>query len=151
MRHDDIIGTERAVTRGLANFARILDGKHWEALGQVFAADLTFDYGSGVVQQGLPALRDQMVRFLDGCGPTQHLIGSILVDIDGDRVHSRAYVQARHQRKDDPAGAVFDSCGDYHDTWAWQTDGWRIIHRHAVWLIHTGDPAILGAQRADLD
>jgi hypothetical protein len=35
-----------------------------------------------------------MTQFLDICGPTQHLIGSILVDVNGDEAPSRAYVQA---------------------------------------------------------
>ncbi len=81
---------ERDITRGLSRFARILDTKSWDDLGDVFAHDLSFDYGTGVEQHGMAELRDNMTRFLDKCGGTQHLIGSILVDVEGDRATSRA-------------------------------------------------------------
>jgi hypothetical protein len=61
---------ERQIIRGLGRFARILDTKNWKALPEVFAGDLTFDYGAGGEQHGIEALADQMRRFLDVCGPT---------------------------------------------------------------------------------
>ena len=88
--------------------------------------------------------------FLDNCGPTQHLIGSILIDIDADIAVSRAYVQARHQRIDNPAGPVFDSNGEYIDRWQRRAEGWRIIRRDARWANHSGDPGVLQAGLGDL-
>ncbi len=134
---------EREILRGLARFARIIDGKRWADLTQVFAADLTFNYGIDGEEAGVDALHRQMAKHLDHCGPTQHLIGSTMVDIDGDAAVSRAYVQARHQRRDDPAGAFFDSNGEYVDRWQRRAEGWRIVRRDALWAVHTGDPAIL--------
>ncbi|SFR91611.1 nuclear transport factor 2 family protein [Sphingomonas jatrophae] len=140
---------ERAIQRGLARFARVLDGKDWGSLGDVFAADLDFDYGQGE-RQGMAALEDQMRRYLDACGGTQHLLGSILVDVDGDSAVSRAYVQARHQRRGEGGGAIFDSNGEYVDRWARRADGWRIVRRDATWATHSGDPAILAAGADEL-
>ncbi|EQB08875.1 hypothetical protein L288_07105 [Sphingobium quisquiliarum P25] len=136
---------EREITRGLGHFARILDQKRWDDLTTVFAHDLAFNYGAGGEQEGIEALEEQMRQFLDVCGGTQHLIGSILVDVDGDRAESRAYVQARHQRRDDPVGAIFDSTGEYRDQWERRADGWRIVRRDAIWFLHSGDPAVLAA------
>jgi uncharacterized protein (TIGR02118 family) len=141
---------ERDIVRGLSNFARILDTKQWDRLGDVFADDLSFDYGTGGDQHGMAALTANMRRFLDRCGGTQHLIGSILVDVDGDRATSRSYVQARHQRVDDPAGPIFDSNGEYVDQWERRAQGWRIVRRDAIWAAHTGDPVILHAEPANL-
>jgi 3-phenylpropionate/cinnamic acid dioxygenase small subunit len=141
---------ERAITRGLARFARILDGKRWDELGDVFAEDLDFNYGAAGEQHGMDALRANMRRFLDRCGGTQHLIGSILVDVDGDTAVSRSYVQARHQRVDDPAGPVFDSNGEYIDRWERRAEGWRIVRRDALWAAHHGDSGVLMAAEADL-
>jgi 3-phenylpropionate/cinnamic acid dioxygenase small subunit len=141
---------ERQIIRGLGRFARILDAKNWKALPEVFAGDLTFDYGAGGEQHGIEALADQMRRFLDVCGPTQHLIGSIMVDVDGDRATSRAYVQARHQRAGDAAGPVFDSSGEYIDRWERHPEGWRIVRRDAIWAAHSGDPGVLAADSSDL-
>ena len=140
---------ERAVRDGLARFARVIDGKDWAALGDVFAPDLTFDYGTGE-SAGIAALEANMRRFLDACGPTQHLIGSVTVEVTGQTALSRAYVQARHQRAADPAGTVFDTCGEYIDRWELRTAGWRIVRRDAHWQVHHGDPAILWAGEADL-
>jgi ketosteroid isomerase-like protein len=141
---------ERAILRGLARFARVLDGKDWDALADVFAGDIVFDYGTGGDQHGMAALTRQMRRYLDVCGGTQHLLGSILVDLDGDRATSRAYVQARHQRRADTAGPIFDSNGEYVDQWERRAEGWRIIRRDALWATHSGDAAILQAEMADL-
>lgn len=135
---------EREIVRGLSTFARVLDGKEWERLGEVFADDLSFDYGTGRLEQGIEALRANMRRFLDKCGGSQHLIGSILVDVDGDTALSRAYVQARHQRVDDTGGDVYDSNGEYLDRWERRSEGWRIVHRDAKWFSQSGDPAIIG-------
>ena len=56
---------ELDIRHGLARFARILDHKQWDTLGEVFADDLDFDYGSGGEQHGLDALREQMRRYID--------------------------------------------------------------------------------------
>ena len=138
---------ERDIMRGLANFARILDAKDWDRLPEVFADDLSFDYGAGGEQQGIDALRANMTRFLDHCGGTQHLIGSVLVDfgVDGDEdsAISRAYVQARHQARDDSGGPVFDSNGEYIDRWERRSQGWRIVRRDAVWATRSGDASVI--------
>jgi len=141
---------EREITRQLSRFARILDTKQWDRLGDVFAPDVVFDYGSGKDERGMAALTANMRRFLDRCGGTQHLIGSIVVDVAGERAVSRAYVQARHQRPNDAAGPVFDSNGEYVDIWEHRREGWRIVRRDAVWAAHTGDPGVLRADTTDL-
>jgi ketosteroid isomerase-like protein len=141
---------EREIMRGLARFARILDSKDWSALSDVFTDDLSFDYGTGGDQFGMEALTAQMRRFLDAGGGTQHLIGSIIVDVDGDQAVSRAYVQARHQRIDDPSGAIFDSNGEYNDCWERRAEGWRIVRRDVSWASHSGDPGVLSVTLEDL-
>jgi 3-phenylpropionate/cinnamic acid dioxygenase small subunit len=140
---------EREIVRGLGRFARVLDTKRWGDLAEVFDPELTFDYGQGE-RQGLEALDMQMRRYLDACGPTQHLIGSILVEVEEDDAVSRAYVQARHQHAGATTGPVFDSSGEYTDRWARRPQGWRIVRRQATWFVHSGDPAVLGAAPAEL-
>lgn len=146
---DGVQSAERAVREGLAQFARVLDQKQWDCLGDVFAQEITFDYGMGE-RAGMPALIDNMRRFLDVCGPSQHLIGSISIEVapGGVSATSRAYVQARHQRTDDHGGAVFDSNGEYIDQWALLPEGWRIVRRDAIWQTHSGDAAIIWGDQA---
>ncbi|MEO6092703.1 MAG: nuclear transport factor 2 family protein [Novosphingobium sp.] len=141
---------ERDIERGLARFSRLIDARAWDRLEDVFAADLSFDYGAEGEQHGIAALRATMSRYLDGSGATQHLIGNLDVQIDGDRAVSWTYVQARHQRGGDVAGPTFDSNGEYVDTWARRAAGWRIVRREARWAIHSGDPLILGVESTEL-
>lgn len=112
---------DRELREGLARFARVLDTKQWNALCA------------------------NMRRFLDVCGPTQHLIGSISIDVAprADRATSLAYVQARHQRADDLGGPIFDTCGEYLDQWVLRPEGWRIARREARWLVNSGEASII--------
>jgi ketosteroid isomerase-like protein len=134
---------EREIVRGLGRFARIVDGREWSAVGDVFADDIVFDYGDGGEKRGMAALLDQFARFLDPCGPSQHLIGSIMVEVDGDTAVSRAYVQARHQPPKPAPHQFFDTSGEYIDRWERRPEGWRIVRRDARWLTSVGDPAII--------
>jgi ketosteroid isomerase-like protein len=136
---------ERAIARGLARFARILDGREWDAVGEVFAQDVAFHYGDGLEQQGIAALRSQFSRYLDACGPSQHLLGSIAIEVAGDAGISRAYVQARHQGAGAKAHLFFDSNGEYVDRWERRPEGWRIVRRDVRWHMHVGDASVLGA------
>ncbi|WP_252258547.1 nuclear transport factor 2 family protein [Erythrobacter aurantius] len=120
---------EREVANRLARFARVLDGKQYDAIDQVFAADVTFNYGIGGEQAGIKSMRNMLQQFLGSCGPTQHLIGSYAIEVSGDHATSQAYVQARHQCRNDLGGAIFDTCGDYLDEWAHREHGWRIVRR----------------------
>ena len=130
---------------GLGRFARILDGREWSAVGEVFADDVTFDYGDGHERSGIAAMTWQFSRFLDDCGPSQHFLGSIQVTVDGDKGLSRAYVQARHQGKGDKAHLYLDSNGEYIDRWERRPEGWRIVRRDARWFMNPGDVSVLGA------
>ncbi|MSZ76448.1 MAG: nuclear transport factor 2 family protein [Actinobacteria bacterium] len=134
-----------AVTDQLGRAARLLDGKRWSELASVFAEDVVFDYGDGSgLQHGLPRLRTTFARHLDRCGATQHLLGSIIVTVDGDRATSEAYVQARHAGLGDLASDVFDTNGEYVDTWARREGRWLIVERRVGWLTLSGNPAVLG-------
>jgi 3-phenylpropionate/cinnamic acid dioxygenase small subunit len=134
---------ERAIVRGLNRFARLADTRNWAAVAEVFVSDVRFDYGAGE-QQGIEALTALFQRFLARCGPSQHLLGSIEVDVDGDQASSRAYVQARHQGAGDMASRFYDTHGEYRDRWHRTAAGWRITQREVIWQIQRGDPAVLG-------
>jgi ketosteroid isomerase-like protein len=134
---------ERAIQNLLGDFARILDRKQWDRIPDVFAGDVAFNYGDGQEQAGIAALRLNFTRFLDRCGPTQHLLGSIQIDINGDTAISRSYVQARHQGLGDKSHAIFDTSGEYTDRWERRAEGWRIVRRDARWDVFSGDSSVL--------
>lgn len=134
---------ERDIAHALGRFARMLDQRDWDTVGEVFASDVCFNYGDGQEKQGIEAMRDQFARFLDPCGPSQHLLGTIVVTVVGDTGTSRAYVQARHQGAGEKAHLFFDSNGEYVDRWERRAEGWRIVRRDVVWHMHMGDPSVL--------
>jgi len=141
---------ERAIREALAHFARILDRKQWGRLHEVFAEDLTYDYGDGQDRRGIDSLREHIRRFLDVCGNTQHLIGSVLVEVDGNQAISHSYVQARHQGRAEQSVLFFDANGEYIDHWERRAQGWRIARREAIWQMHMGDPSVLSASAESL-
>ena len=141
---NNLLPDEGAIQRALSQFARILDEKRWDDLDTVFAGDVSFDYGTGEEQEGIEALRDTMTRFLERCGQTQHLIGSVLVDVSRDVATSRAYVQARHAGTGNLAGSIFDTNGEYIDRWLRRDGRWRIVRRDVRWFAFSGDPNVIG-------
>ncbi len=132
-----------AITNQLGLFARMIDARDWAGASAVFAEDVAFNYGDGGEQVGLDALIGQFRRFLDHCGPSQHLIGSIMLELDAETAVTRAYVQARHQGLGARATLFFDSNGEYVDRWSRLAQGWRIVRRDAIWATHMGDPRVL--------
>ena len=137
-----------AITNQLGRFARILDSRDWAEIGDVFADAVTFNYGDGREQSGIVELRAQFQAFLDVCGPSQHLIGSVMIELDGNGAVSRAYVQARHQGRGAKADRFLDTNGEYVDRWMRETRGWRIVRRDATWAMHTGDFSVFAAETA---
>lgn len=133
-----------AITDQLGRFARRLDTKNWNELGDVFADDVIFDYGGGREGVGLDALRDMFRRYLDRCGPSQHLLGSIIVDLtNSERPVSSSYVQARHSGRGELSREWFDTNGEYRDTWRCDRGAWYIIRRMADFPLMVGNPAVI--------
>jgi ketosteroid isomerase-like protein len=135
-----------AITNQLGRFARILDTRDWSAVSDVFADNVAFDYGDGHEQSGIEAMRAQFSRFLNVCGPSQHLIGSVMIELDGNVATSRSYVQARHQGSGHKADRFLDTNGEYIDRWVREARGWRIVRRDARWAMHIGDYSVLIAE-----
>lgn len=134
---------EREILHRLGLFARILDRREWQRIGEVFADDLTFDYGDGGERAGGAALLENLRKFLGPCGPSQHLLGSIQTEVEGDMALSRSYVQARHQGAGEKSHLFLDTNGEYTDRWERRPEGWRIVRRDARWDLFSGDFSVL--------
>lgn len=127
----------------LGRFARILDDRNWNTVGEVFAQDVSFDYGDGREQSGLAAMLAVFRRYLDKCGPSQHLLGSVMLTFEGGEATTRAYVQARHQGKGEKASLLLDTSGEYIDRWQCREGRWLVVRRDARWFMNMGDPRTL--------
>jgi hypothetical protein len=136
---------EREIKRALFRFAKAMDERDWDALKQLLTADATGDFGAGFKLKGRDEFVAMFRRFLGNCGPTQHLLGNIVIDVDDPRAMSRCYVRDIHQGKGPRSHLTFSAPGEYHDTWHRGLDGWRITHRRKINLMLIGSFEALGA------
>lgn len=139
----DTLIAERDIARAIYRFARAMDERDWGALDAVLSEDGTADLGTGLVT-GRAAIVAFIRSFLDACGPTQHLIGNLVVDVDGERATSRCYVSDMHKGQNEKAHLTFSTLGEYHDTWVRRDGRWWMIHRHKLNRAHLGSIEVLG-------
>lgn len=128
---------EREIRAVLVTYAYAVDGKRYDDLDNVFALEVERNYGmcSGT---GIASLKALVRGYLDRCGPTQHLLGSMRIEVEGLTATASTYVQARHQGRGLRRLFSFDANGVYRDQLERFPEGWRIVRRHAEWRAHRG-------------
>lgn len=134
---------ERDIARALAALARAMDMRDWAALEGIIAAAATADFGTGQLS-GRAALVAVMRSFLDDCGPTQHLLGNLTVEVDGARASSRCYVSDLHLGTGEKAALSFQTLGEYQDQWECRDGRWWLTQRLKLNRAHLGSFAVLG-------
>jgi ketosteroid isomerase-like protein len=128
-----------AIVAVMHEYAFALDERRWEALRDVFTEDARADFGPlGGVRDGVDAIARFCERALGAFAVTQHLIGTVAVERDGDAASSRSYVLATHVRPGEPD---FTLGGRYTDTLARRPTGWRITSRRLETMWSRGGPA----------
>ena len=139
----EMLLAEREIYRALVRVARAMDERDWGALDPIVRADATADLGLGQVK-GREAIVGVMRSFLDDCGPTQHLLGNVMIEVDGDSARSSCYVSDMHKGTGDKAALTFSTLGEYHDRWQREGGTWRMTHRTKLNRAHIGDIGVLG-------
>ena len=73
---------------------------------------------------------------------TQHLLGNVLIEIDGDVARVESLFTSWHQRRDE-AGQLWDETlrGRYLDRFERRLDVWKIARRVVVWDASRVEPA----------
>jgi hypothetical protein len=111
--------------------ARAIDRRDAALLATLFHPDATDDHGmfagsaTDFIAWVMPVLAT-MKR-------TQHVIGQVLVELDGDRASSESYFIAHHALAG-PDGDIFMiAAGRYLDRFERRDGVWKISHRHAVY------------------
>lgn len=112
----------------LARYSTALDRRDWTLLGEVFTEDLVYDAGEWITHS-LASYIERLRPYLDGCGPTQHLLGNDRIEIEGDEAHSAIYVRAFHVGTDELSQTTYEMFGEYRDVLCRTKAGWRIRHR----------------------
>ncbi|MEM9131166.1 MAG: nuclear transport factor 2 family protein [Actinomycetota bacterium] len=121
-----------------------LDDKDYEALRSVFAVDATAELGSGG-QTGIDEIIGRVSSALAQFVTTQHLVGSHLIELDGDDATGRCYLQAQQvtapgDGADQPTHYLVGAT--YRDRYRRTDVGWRIVERAIIptWSQFTARP-----------
>jgi ketosteroid isomerase-like protein len=139
-----VLCDERDVERALNLFARAMDDRDWPAMAEILAEDALGDFGTGPLQ-GSAAIIEVIRGFLDSCGPTQHLLGNVVIDVIGDSAVSHAYIRDVHLNSMADPSTRFYTIGDYHDTWQRRADGsWCLRKRIKANRAYVGPLEIFG-------
>lgn len=119
---------ERQIYRNLVNLAQAMDNRDWPAFDKLTIDNIDADLGLGL-ETGRDKMVDTIRRYLDGCGVTQHLLGNVLIDVDGEKATSQAYVCDMHLGKGDNQQMTFHTLGLYTDQWQKFDDQWVMTQR----------------------
>lgn len=133
---------ERTLHGVLCRYARACDERDWSAMAQVFTPDCRADYGLWHCANR-EAIVDMVRQHLGGCGPTQHLLGNLLVEPIGESWRSRTSVRAAHRGAGELKALRYDALGEYTDDWVLTSEGWRIAYRRMTMALEMGDRSVL--------
>lgn len=115
-----------------------MDDRDWVAMADVLDDNPQGDFGTGPLT-GSEEIVDLIRGFLDACGPTQHLLGNVVIEVTGDVAVSRAYVRDVHLNKGADPSTRFYTIGDYRDRWRRDSAGrWRLTERIKLNRAHIG-------------
>ena len=117
-----------AILTTLARYSTAMDTRDWRLLDEVFTEDLVYDAGEWTTHSRVEYVA-RLRPYLDGCGPTQHLLGNQRVELDGDHARSAIYVRAFHVGTRELSQTIYDMFGEYQDVLVRTDSGWRSRHR----------------------
>jgi hypothetical protein len=134
----------------LDRYAECLDTRDWKGLADVFTADVEMDFGVWQATD-LDGVRTNIRAFLDGCGPSQHLLGNYRIRLAGDRATSLCYCRVMHFGKGEHEGKSFESWIEYADDLVRGREGWRSRKRVARVQMNQGDASLLVGKSESAD
>jgi hypothetical protein len=132
-----------AIIATLDRYSECLDTRDWPGLGQVFTDDVTVDWKEWK-QTGLAEVTTSIRSYLDGCGPSQHLLGNYRISLEGDAATSLHYCRVMHMGKGAHQGKTYESWIEYSDVLIRTPEGWRSRRRDGRVIMDQGDRSLLG-------
>jgi ketosteroid isomerase-like protein len=128
----------------LVRYVHALDRRDWAALARCFAPDAVFVHPGGEVDaQGIIERSRAALEPLDA---SQHLLGSILVSVEGDTATAISYFHAQHVRAAAQGGELYVIAGTYRDRLRRDPDGWVIVERVQEYSWRGGNPDVIVRQ-----
>jgi ketosteroid isomerase-like protein len=135
---------DRAVIHDLlVRVAFAQDANDWEALADCFTPDATYAYPGGNLV-GADLIVGRARTALTPLDASQHLLGTILVTVEGHKADTVCYFQSQHVRYGAPGGDLYAIAGTYCDRLEKGDDGcWRIVHRTQQYTWRDGNPEVI--------
>jgi 3-phenylpropionate/cinnamic acid dioxygenase small subunit len=130
------------ITELCARYTTALDTRDWDLLESCFAPSPVFTHPGGRLE-GWPAILERTRAALTPLTATQHLLGTIVAEVDGNAARSVCYFQAQHIRTGTPGGDTYIIAGSYADTLIRTADGWKITERLQAYLWRDGNRAVI--------
>ena len=127
----------------LARYANALDDRDWNRLACCFTEDATGDYGAVGRCEGFAAIEALCRKALEPLDSSQHLVGSIEIEVSGDSARARCALQAQHTLRGCEGGENYTLGGSYRDQLVRTASGWRIRHRELRVSWQEGNPRVL--------
>lgn len=109
-------------------YARGIDRLDFDLVRSCYHPDAYDDHGSfrGYVDEFIAAAR----AFLPRWTATQHFMGNMLIEVEGDAARAETYAVAYHRREDDQGNGKDDVMGiRYVDRFEKRAGEWKIAHR----------------------
>lgn len=127
----------------LGRYANALDDRDWKRLASCFTENANGDYGGIGSYEGFAAIEALCRRTLEPLDASQHLVGSIEIEVSGDDARARCAFQAQHTRRGCEGGDNYTLGGTYRDQLVRTPHGWRIRHRELRVSWQQGNPRVL--------
>jgi hypothetical protein len=124
----NILEEKDAIRDVLSEYCFCLDGGLHAEMAALFAPDGVWEtaFGSGVGREGIKDLLSRIGRPSGAEPRAVHLVGNIVIKIDGDRAQVRSnWVEPQNSRR----GPVIEAAGGYHDEMVKLNGKWLFKHR----------------------
>jgi 3-phenylpropionate/cinnamic acid dioxygenase small subunit len=133
-------GDDRAAISDLiGRYAQICDSGTYEALRDCFTEDARAEYSGVALEPGVENIVAHMAPLAD-LPVTQHVVGSIAIDLDGNRASAQSYTVVHIVRPSSGGHEVVHRGLRYDDVLVRTPAGWRIQERLHRVLWSTTEP-----------
>ncbi|MGN6498852.1 MAG: nuclear transport factor 2 family protein [Tsuneonella sp.] len=119
-----------AIQQVLNRYARGIDRCDIDVLRGVWWPGAVADYGSG--EADALEWSEEVVRALAAMLRTQHFLGNMIIEVDGDTARAESYCRAYHEVDGEGGRTDIEVGGRYLDRLEKRGGEWRIAHRRYV-------------------
>lgn len=124
------VADELAIRAVLTRYARGIDRCDEAVLRSVWWPEANADYGQGEINAG--DWSESVVQALATMRRTQHFLGNMLIELDGERATAETYCRAYHEVDGANGPQEMEVGGRYLDRLEKRGEEWRIAHRRYV-------------------